>query len=99
MNQEDGSGNVRLSAGLGAKVGREEVQMIRETLIEDCHELLEGSPSVAALDRLEAERDELRAALLMLDERDRNELCACGGEGCQSLVEAWEAADRALGRA
>ena len=99
MNQEDGGGNVRLNERLGAKVSREEVQMIRETLIEDCHELLEGSLCIGALGRLEGERDELRAALLLLDERDRNEHCACGSEGCRAVVEAWEAADRALGRA
>jgi hypothetical protein len=44
-------------------MSREEVQMIRETLIEDCHELLEGSLSIAALNRLESERDRYQKAL------------------------------------
>ena len=98
MNQEDSSGNVRLNDRLGGKVSREEVLMVRETLIEDCHELMEGSLAISILLRLEEERDELRSALLLLDERDRSEHCACGSDGCRAVIEAWEAADRALGR-
>lgn len=40
-----------------------DIQLIRETLIVECHELVEGSPAIDALDRLVAERDALKAGI------------------------------------
>ena len=42
---------------------KEQIHLIRETLIEDCHELLEGSLALAALDGLVAAFDDQTAEL------------------------------------